>query len=186
MSTILALVGMSGSGKSAAAKYIKEIYDFPTIRLGDLTERILKEQKLEVTEENERFIREELRREHGMNVYAKLNMPLIKKAAKTSAVVVVDGLYSTEEYKYFLEAYGNDLLVIAIYAPPKIRYERLLKRKVRPLTNKEAKNRDFAEIENSSKGGPIAMADHTIKNIGLFDFLKRELTDLIDGINETN
>ena len=184
MTTILALVGMHGSGKSAAAKYIKETYDFPTIRLGDLTERTLKEQKLDVTEENERFIREELRREHGMDVYAKLNMPLIKKAAKTSAIVVVDGLYSTEEYKHFLDIYGTDLIILAIYAPPKIRYARLSKRKIRPLTNTEAKNRDFAEIENSSKGGTIPMADLTIKNIGLFDFLKRELADIIDEIND--
>ena len=186
MTTILALVGMPGSGKSAAAKYIKETYDFPTIRLGDLTERTLKEQKLDVTEENERFIREELRREHGMDVYAKLNMPLIKKTAKTSAVVVVDGLYSTEEYKHFLDVYGTNLIILAIYAPPKIRYARLSKRKIRPLTNTEAKERDFAEIENSSKGGPIAMADLTIKNIGLFDNLKSELTDIIDQINELN
>ncbi|MCK4967471.1 MAG: AAA family ATPase [Candidatus Aenigmarchaeota archaeon] len=184
MTTIIALLGMPGSGKSAAAKYLKEDYEFPVIRLGDLTERTTKEQKLELTPKNEQFVREELRREHGMDVYAKLNMPLIEKAAKTSNIVVIDGLYSIEEYKQFLTKFGTDLIMVAIYAPPKIRYERLSKRKVRPLNNKEAQERDFAEIENSSKGGPIALADYTIKNTGLFDFLKSELNDIIDDIND--
>jgi dephospho-CoA kinase len=35
---------------------------------------------------------------------------------------------------------------------------------MRPLTPDEAKKRDYSEIENIEKGGPIAMADYTIIN----------------------
>ncbi len=186
MVKILALLGMPGSGKSVAAKYLNDNFGFPVIRLGELTERTLKEQDLELNEQNERFVREELRREHGMGVFAKLNMPLIEKASKNSAVVVIDGLYSTEEYKYFISEFGDDLVTVAIYASPKIRYARLKKRKIRPLDEKEARVRDFAEIENSSKGGPIAIANHTIINTGIIDALKRELSDIVDEINENS
>lgn len=186
MVKILALLGMPGSGKSVAAEYLNDNFGFPVIRLGELTERTLKEQSLEVNEENERFVREELRREHGMDVFAKLNMPLIEKASKNSAVVVIDGLYSTEEYKYFISEFGDNLVTVVIYASPKIRYARLKKRKIRSLNEKEARERDFAEIENSSKGGPIAMAGHTIINTGIMDALKRELSDIVDEINENS
>jgi hypothetical protein len=37
-------------------------------------------------------------------------------------------------------------------------------RPVRPLTPFESHSRDFAEIENLNKGGPIAIADYLIKN----------------------
>ena len=45
-----------------------------------------------------------------------------------------------------------------------IRYSRLEKREIRPLSNIQAKNRDIAEIENLQKGGPIVFADYYIFN----------------------
>ena len=39
----------------------------------------------------------------------------------------------------------------------------------------EAKARDFAEIENIEKGGPIVMADFTIVNTGTIEELKEKL-----------
>ena len=43
---------------------------------------------------------------------------------------------------------------------------RLSKRKIRPLTEEEARSRDISEIENLHKGGPIAMADFLVVNDG--------------------
>ncbi len=48
MVKILALLGMPGSGKSVAAKYLNDNFGFPVIRLGELTERTLKAQGLEI------------------------------------------------------------------------------------------------------------------------------------------
>ena len=65
------------------------------------------------------------------------------------------------------------MTVVAVYAPPKTRYQRLAKRKLakkdtdlrhRPFTPSEAEKRDYAELENLEKGGPIAMADYTLTN----------------------
>jgi dephospho-CoA kinase len=89
--------------------------------------------------------------------------PRIEKEATTHDSIVLDGLYSWEEYKYLKEKYPM-LTLLCIYASPKTRQERLSTRTVRPLTVEESIARDTAEIENLNKGGPIAIADSLIVN----------------------
>ena len=68
-----------------------------------------------------------------------------------------------------------------------VRYERLEKRKTRndkdeknrPLTKDKAKARDYAEIENLAKGGPIAMADYIILNTGTLEEYKAQINKLL-------
>jgi len=159
---VIAIVGMPGAGKSEVARLFQK-KGFARIRFGDVTDREIKNRGLELNEENERQIRELLRKEQGMAAYAKLNLPVIDSALK-DADVVIDGLYSWEEYVYLKDYYGENLYVVAVWSSPGMRYARLTRRQDRPLTIEEAESRDRAEIENINKGGPIAMADFTIVN----------------------
>ena len=93
---VVSIVGMAGSGKSEVAKIFEED-GFKRIRFGDITDEEVGRMGLELNEENERHVRQQLRKEHGMSAYAKLNLPWIDAALKSSDVVV-DGLYSWEEY----------------------------------------------------------------------------------------
>jgi len=52
----------------------------------------------------------------------------------------------------------------------------------RPFTTEEAKARDYAEIENIEKGGPIAMADFAIINTGAVAELKENLSKILSQI----
>ena len=185
---LICVVGMTGAGKSIVAdEFFKKGFEY--LRFGQITLDKIKERKLEINEINERKIREELRKEFGMGAFALLNIPKIDELLKKSNVVV-DGLYSWSEYKILKKRYGNLMYVIAVYAPPKLRYERLKNRKIendknkrfRPLTPKEAKARDFAEIENIEKAGPIAMADFTISNIGTIEDLRRGVDEILSKL----
>jgi dephospho-CoA kinase len=162
MNKVVAIVGMAGSGKSEVAR-VFEKKGYARIRFGDITDQEIKRRGLELNEENERYIRQELRREHGMAAYAILNLSIINKAL-LSTNVVVDGLYSWEEYTLLKSRFEDDLYLVAVWASPTTRYRRLAGRKVRPLNAEEAASRDNAEIEKTNKGGPIAMADFTIIN----------------------
>ncbi len=159
---VVSIVGMAGSGKSEVAKVFEQS-GFVRIRFGDVTDQEMKRRGLEPNEKNERYIRELIRKEHGMAAYAKLNLPSIDAARKHSDVVL-DGLYSWEEYTFFKDYYGEDFFTVAVWASPKTRYERLTKRSKRPLSLTEAASRDRSEIENVNKGGPIAMADSILIN----------------------
>jgi dephospho-CoA kinase len=169
---VVAIVGMAGAGKSEVARVFED-HGFKKVRFGDITDEELKNRGLETNEENERYIRQQLRKEHGMAAYAKLNLPRINSSLKSSDVVV-DGLYSWEEYILLKERYGEKLSVLAVWASPATRYKRLAHRAERPLTLEEAANRDKSEIENSNKGGPIAMADFTILNEASLEELEKE------------
>ena len=67
---------------------------------------------------------------------------------------------------------------MAIVAPKRLRHHRLTTRSVRPLTVEEASSRDWAEIENLEKGGPIAIADYYVHNDGTIDNLHQQLDQI--------
>jgi dephospho-CoA kinase len=96
-----------------------------------------------------------------------------------SANVLVESLYSWEEYLKFREIFGDNFITIVVYASPKTRYARLAGRPTRPLNAKDAQSRDYAQIENISQANPIAMADYTLINEGVIE----ELYKQIDKIN---
>ncbi len=177
---VVAIVGMTGAGKSEVAR-VFEAHGFKKVRFGDITDEELSNREWESNEENERTIREELRRKYGMAAYAELSLPMIDNALKSSDVVV-DGLYSWEEYTLLKGRYGERLNVLAIWSSPATRHARLAHRAKRALTLKEAASRDKSEIENINKGGPIAMADFTILNEDSLEKLKRETERVLSAL----
>ena len=174
--TLIAIVGMPGSGKSVAADFFHS-KGIPVLRFGDQTDIGLAEHNLVRNEKNERWYRELIRKELGMAAMAIKIEPRIEKAAQESKNIVLDGLYSWEEYKYLKEKYPT-LSLLCIYASPRVRHERLAMRSVRPLTTGEAKARDVAEIENLNKGGPIAVADVLVSNESSEDAYIQQLSVL--------
>ena len=96
---------------------------------------------------------------------------------------MIDGLYSWEEYLLLKEKFRR-LIVIAVYTPPELRYERLVQRDIRALTKEQAQSRDIKEIENLSKAGPIAMADYTIMNVGTMHDLHDNYDKFLEWMRE--
>jgi dephospho-CoA kinase len=183
MRKVVAIVGMAGSGKSEVAR-VFENAGFARVRLGDITDEEVRRRGLELNEKNERQVREQLRKEHGMAAYAKLSLPKIEELLKSSDVAV-DGVYSWEEYTLLKDRYGEHFAVVAVWASPRTRYGRLSKRPVRPLTSEESAGRDVAEIERTNKGGPIAMADFTITNESSLDALEREARRVVAALKRS-
>ena len=179
---VIALVGMPGSGKSEVAR-VFAAFGYKTVRFGDITDEEVGKQGLKLNEESERVVREGLRAKYGMAAYAELNLPRIR-AALAGSNVVLDGLYSWEEYKYLVDRLGRNLEIVAVWAPPQTRYARLQARKTRPLTPEQARARDYAEIENVNKGGPIAMADFIIKNDSTLEALIEQAENLVRNMSK--
>ena len=174
---IVALVGMCGSGKSVVCDmFVNKGWN--RIYFGQVTMDELKNRGLEKNEQNERAVREELRREYGPAAFAKLLLPSIEKAAEEGNTIL-DGLYSWSEYKCLKQHFGDDITIVAVITDRAVRYERLTTREIRPLTNEEAQSRDYAEIENLEKGGPISIADKFVLNNGDVDSLSSQIEALI-------
>lgn len=180
MNKIVGIVGMCGSGKSIASDILVE-KGYEKVYFGGVTLEKLKENNLDVTPENEKMMREKLRADLGMGAFAKILLPRIKEYSKTKNVVL-DGLYSWDEYQILSEELGEQLTIIAIVTDKNLRYSRLETREIRPLTKEEAKNRDLAEIENIRKAPPIAYADYYVLNNGTIDEYQKRLEEILKEI----
>lgn len=160
--TIISFVGMPGAGKTEATQYLKG-KGIPYVRFGDVTDKGLQEKGIPLTEDNERSFREQIRRELGMGAYAIKAESDISKMLKEHQAIVIEGMRSWEEYTYLKERFPS-LIVVSIYAEPRVRYSRLSSRPVRPLTIGEVRKRDVAELIELNMGPTIAIADYLIEN----------------------
>ena len=175
---ILAVVGMTGSGKSELSHYLASL-GFPAIRFGQVVVDEIASRGLDLNPANERTVREELRSTYGMDICARRCLPAIRKALEESPLVVIDGLYSWSEYRTLRAALGENLVLLLVFTSKEARYHRLKVRPVRPLTFHEAQERDITEIENVEKGGPIAFADYALLNDGTKEELLAGIDDLL-------
>ena len=178
---IVAVVGMCGSGKSVITEML--IQDgFQKVYFGDVTFDEMKRRGLELNWENEKLIREEFRATGDMGIYAKLNAPKIEELYKQGNVVV-ESLYSWSEYKYLKEIYKDNFILLSLVSNAGVREERLAVRDYRSMTKQDVYIRDYSEIENLEKGGPIARADYYLLNNGTMEELKAQYDEFMKKFN---
>lgn len=179
---LIALVGMPGGGKSEASFFLRDKKEFGYLRFGEIVEAGARDLG-GINEKNERKFREQIRREFGMKAMAVKAHPFIDKLLGQYKNVVLDGLYSWEEYEY-LKQYYPGLLLVCVYATPNTRYQRLMNRPHRSLSPIEARSRDIAEITVLNKGGPIALADFLVVNEDGLDTLYSNLEKILNSIEK--
>ncbi|MEK7070507.1 MAG: nucleoside monophosphate kinase [Patescibacteria group bacterium] len=168
--SIIAIVGLSGSGKTDAGEYFHKEMKLPVISFGKIINDYVDEHHLEHSNAVHQKLRVDFRKKHGMKAMALINKENIEKALKKNMIVVVDGLYSWEEYLYLREVFPEvKIYLLALYAEKKLRYQRISKRNYRSELSGE--ERDMLELVDTNKGNPIAFADFIVKNnFSLQDF----------------
>ena len=172
---IIALVGLAGSGKSSAVKYLTE-KGFPKIYFGGVIYKAMDEAGIEKTWDNQQKFREEIRRREGKDFVIKRVIKNIHDLINAGQnKIVLDGLYTWSEYKFLKHEFPGQVVVIAIVTPKHLRYQRMIKRAERPMQPHEVDQRDWSEIENLEKGGPIAIADYFIINDGSLEQLHQKI-----------
>jgi dephospho-CoA kinase len=174
---ILAVVGLPGAGKSESVEYILQRTSWGLVHFGNTVVDEVRKRGLEINQVNERIVREEFRARHGMAALALLNLPKMDELLKVSHIVL-DGVYSWEEYLLIKEKYDRNFHVLAVIANFHIRASRLAKRTIRPLTREELELRDRVQIETLHQAGPIVKADYTVIN----EESQLDLHHALDGV----
>lgn len=155
---ILVVTGMPGSGKEEFLGVASGM-NIPFVRMGDIVRETYAatdaaSQGLSVGgfASRERDI-------HGKNIWAKRAIERMH-----GSIFLVDGCRSMDEVRSYKEL-GENVKIIAIHAPPNIRYDRLVKR------NREDAPRNVAEFEERDRrelswglGDAIALSDIMIDN----------------------
>jgi len=176
---VVAFVGLAGSGKSSAVDYLTAKH-IPKIYFGGVIYKAMEQAGIEITWDSQKKFREEIREKEGKDFVVKR---AIKEAHDLIAAgqhrIVLDGLYSWSEYKILKHEFPGSMTVIAVVTPKHERKARMAKRPERPMTSQEVDERDWAEIENLEKGGPIAIADYFVHNDKDIDWLNKQLGEVL-------
>lgn len=179
---IVAFVGLAGAGKSTAVNYLTE-KGHPKVYFGGVVLDAITKAGLEHTPENEEKFREEIRRQQGDDFVAKRIIDQIHNLISAGQYrIVIDGLSSWTGYKILKHEFPGELAVVAVVASKHLRHHHLANRPVRPLNQSESDQRDWAEIENIEKGGPIAIADYYIINNGNFEHFYEQIDQTLNDI----
>lgn len=181
---IIAVVGMSGSGKSVVVDYLTEKC-FPKVYFGGMIYKEMKRRGIEITAdgESEKRFREMIRETEGKDWVVKQVIEEAKNLINAGQKrIVLDGLYSWTEYKILKKEFPGQLTVLAVVVPKALRHFRVGKRPERPFNTKEIQERDRSEVENLEKGGPIAMADYYVLNDESVAKLHDDIDVILDRI----
>ena len=180
---ILAFVGMSGSGKTAATEYVVEKWGVPKIYFGGIMHRAMEEEGWEVSSEGDIKYPPLLRAKYGKDFVAKRAIQSITGLIGAGQKrIVLDGLYSWAEYKALKHEFPGEIIVVAMVPTKKERHKRLAGRGEREYDKEGANARDWSEIENAEKGGPIAAADYFIVNDGAKEETQGEVDRVLGEI----
>jgi len=178
---VLAFTGMPCSGKTEAVKVAKEM-GIPVIRMGDMVWEEVKNRGLPLDNKNVGNVADQMRNEHGKDIWARRALTKIRILDKTD-IIVIDGIRNVEEIDTFKKKLGKEFIVIVITASDETRRKRVLDRgRQDDSTNiEDLEERDKRELR-WGLGAVIAAADVVISNEGSIDEFRDKIRKTLDKI----
>ncbi len=178
---IIAFVGMPCSGKTEAVQIAKEM-GVPVIRMGDMVWDEVKNRGLPLDEKNVGAIADQMRKDLGMDIWAKRTLDKILLLEKTKRIII-DGIRNIEEIDNFKNKLGKDFIIIAVFASDEIRQKRFLNR------GREDDSSDIQDLKDRDKrelswglGTVIASADIIVPNEDGIDEFREEIRKILNKI----
>ncbi len=162
---LIAAAGHAGAGKTTALNYLSQTGVGSYEYVGAFVHKAVLEAGLELTPENERKVRADLRERLGMAAMARLALPELRRKA-VAGNVLVDAIYNEEERDLYLNELGANLFVIGLIAPVPVRAERVKDRGNRSISPHELMKRDSYELETLRLDNVIDKADVVLQNSG--------------------
>jgi len=122
---IIGFTGPIASGKDASQKYLSEKYGAISFRFSTIIRDILQRLSLEINRLNLSRLSSVLRENFSEDLFAKV---IAKDVISSPAeLIIVDGIRRPADIQYLRDV--DNFYLVSIDADPKIRYERLIKRK---------------------------------------------------------
>ena len=177
MGHVICVAGMPGCGKEEFVKVAEE-RGLPVVRMGDIVRAEAKRRGLKFSDDSVGGMAHEERVKNGFGVWAERTIPHVK-----AGTTVIDGIRGREEVEVFRRAFGDRLVVVAIHASPKTRYERILKRRRGDdvLSVEEFHRREEREM-GWGLAEVIATADHMVVNEDGLEGMRAECRRVLDAI----
>ena len=173
---LIVVAGMPGAGKEEFLNVARDM-DIPFLRMGDLVRELYPKRGDEDRDLTLGQFANIERERHGYNIWAKRALERM-----SGDIYLIDGCRSMDEVMAY-RSLSDDVNIIAIHAPPKIRYERLVKRQRddAPRNVEEFDARDSREM-GWGLANVIALSDHLIVNDGSLEKFREEASAYLRSI----
>jgi dephospho-CoA kinase len=180
---ILGIVGMPGSGKTEIASLFKK-KSFKILEMGEIVRAMMKKKGLEINNVSLRKFASEIRKKYGKKFVAEETVKKIKKISKSNKNIIIVGIRSPDEIVFFKKNF-NKIIIIAVSAPKKIRFERMVSRN-RIDDPESIKDFEYRERKEIGYGVEKALknADYIIANTGTRKDLKIGIEDIIENVRK--
>jgi dephospho-CoA kinase len=176
--SVIVVVGMPGSGKeefvsASAAK------GYSVVRMGDVVRDEAVKRGLPMDDASIGGLAAGERQQHGAAIWAERTLERVK-----GDKCVIDGSRSLDEVERFRQAFGQKLLLVAVFAPESTRYDRLSKRGRGddPKSIDEFRKRDKREL-GWGLGSAFATADLVIVNDATVDGFKEKAAKVLERLD---
>ena len=180
---VILLVGMPGAGKEEFVR-VARVEGYEIVRMGDIVRNFVLSLGLELKDEIVGKIASEERNKYGIDIWARRTLERVKNKKRT----LIDGVRCLEEVEVFKNALGEDAKLVGIFAPRKVRFERILNRGREDDIHSwdEFVAREMRELK-WGLGNVFALADYMLLNTStLEDFRKNVRSFLIALEKEEN
>jgi len=184
MKKILVITGMPLAGKSMFCEVVKE-KQFPIITMSHVVKKEMREKGIEITNRSLREYPTNLRKEHGMDIVARKCKRLLDEALNKGDLLVINGARGPEEIEFLRTQYNGSIVIAAIIASQKIRFERFRSRD-REDDEKEWEEFVFRDNEELKWGvdNLIVKADYEIINEGSIEEMKNKSEQILKEVIE--
>ncbi len=182
---LLLIVGMAGSGKSAAADIITKKFNAAEVHSGDIIREEIHNRGLEYSPTADMAIAHWFHTGGREKLVTQRVWDKVRLARKP--IIIIEGFRSPQHVKYLAELAGQKPVIIAITAPFRLRHSREHARGRFGKTESEAylKKRDKLELSHG-EGRLIKNADYKISNKGTLQELEEKVTKLMAELLQTN
>jgi len=173
---LIVVAGMPGAGKEEFLNVARDM-DIPFLRMGDLVRELYPKRGDEDRDLTLGQFANIERERHGYNIWAKRALERM-----SGNIYLIDGCRSMDEIMAY-RSLSDDVNIIAIHAPPRIRYDRLVKRQRddAPRNVEEFDARDSREM-GWGLANVIALSDHLIVNDGSLEKFREEASAYLRSI----
>lgn len=167
--------GMPGSGKEELLSSARGL-GYPFVRMGDLVREYYSDRPEEDRELSMGEFAGKERSLHGSDIWARRAFERM-----SGSLFLVDGCRSMDEVKAFRGL--GETVIVAVHAPPGIRYERLVKRgrEDAPSDIGEFMERDRREL-SWGVGEVISLCDRILDNSGTLEDFHNKASDLLRSL----
>ena len=177
---VIGVAGMRAAGKSIVNEVAGEM-GVKSLEMRSIVVEMMKEKDIKLTNRSLREFADELRKKEGYDIVARKMIERIN--GMNERALVVNGIRGYDELKRFREAFGNNFVLIGVFAPQKVRFDRVMKRNL----PEDPKNwEEFVWADEKELGWGIAdsfaFSDYMIVNTGSREGMKREAGKLLDNL----